>query len=69
MERLAVVSEELDKEEKEKEDVRDQTETHEEQHQELHQHEETHKGRKVSSRYVILIIITLKKCIGYTILC
>ena len=78
MERLAVVPvygpleqeapEELDQE-KEKEDVHDQTETHEEQHQEPHQHEETHEGRKVSSKYVILIIITLKKYVGYTILC
>ena len=55
MERLVVVPEELDQKEKEKEDVHDQIETHE--------------GRKVSSKYVILIIITLKKCVGYTILC
>ena len=32
MDRLAVVLEELDQEEKEKENVCDQTETHEEQH-------------------------------------
>ena len=69
MERLAVVLEELVQEEKETEDVRDQTETLEEQHQEPHQHEETHEGKKVSSKYVILIIITLKKiCRLYNII-
>ena len=69
MERLVVVPEELDQEEKEKEDVHDQTETHKEQHQEPHQHEETYEDRKVSSKYIILIIITLKKCVAYIILC
>ena len=37
--------------------------------QEPHKYQETHEGRKVSAKYVILIIITLKKYVGYTILC